>query len=506
MKTSSSSWIASAVLYQINLRSLAAREPRNAIEAATEKPLAESPLAYLTRHLPRLRRLGVNTLYLLPPYPIGQFARKGIGSPYASRDFTAVDPEYGTRAEIIGFIRRAHELRFKVLFDITPNHTARDHVWMTEHPEYYVKAPDGYAFYDCDWSDTAKLDYTQPGVREAMIEACDFWLRVAGEPGDSEPDGVDGFRMDVAHLLNDLGFWNQALPELRRRHPKRSLLFLAECYGLANNLDLFARGFDAAYDDDFYKVCQHLYGLDETGQTGILPAADPAANPGFTEWVDAFHERGPAGAMESVLLAYESRLPPGPAGPRLARYTDNHDEGRGVYRFGEGAVLALNQLIFLAGHTLPFLLAGQEFGAVNRPSIHQRVGLCDKGPRRREGGGQRTEPGIEFEGNLFARGRARRRGWYEFYRELIALRAQCPELTGGDFTLLEAGERCPPSARTVVAFQRRLGDSVLRCAVNLGPEPRPLAHAHLFQRGAVYGGIDDGVLAPFASMVVRTRL
>ena len=83
MKTSSSSWIASAVLYQINLRSLAAREPRNAIEAATEKPLAESPLAYLTRHLPRLRRLGVNTLYLLPPYPIGQFARKGIGSPYA---------------------------------------------------------------------------------------------------------------------------------------------------------------------------------------------------------------------------------------------------------------------------------------------------------------------------------------------------------------------------------------------------------------------------------------
>jgi alpha-amylase len=140
MKTTPS-WLSSAILYQVNLRSLAAREPRNAVEAATEKPLAESPLAYLAKHLPRLRRLGFNTVYLLPPYPIGHFARKGIGSPYASRDFTAVEPEYGTHADLVAFIRRAHALKLKVLFDITPNHTARDHVWMTEHPDYYVQAP-----------------------------------------------------------------------------------------------------------------------------------------------------------------------------------------------------------------------------------------------------------------------------------------------------------------------------------------------------------------------------
>ncbi|HQQ61534.1 MAG TPA: alpha-amylase family glycosyl hydrolase, partial [Kiritimatiellia bacterium] len=166
MKTHTS-WLASAVIYQVNLRSLAARDPRNAIEAVVEKPLAESPLAYLTRHLPRLRRLGFNVLYLLPPYPIGHFARKGIGSPYASRDFTDIEPEYGTRAEALALIRRAHELKLKVIFDITPNHTARDHVWMAEHPEYYVQAADGSAFFDCDWSDTAKLDYTNPALRHA---------------------------------------------------------------------------------------------------------------------------------------------------------------------------------------------------------------------------------------------------------------------------------------------------------------------------------------------------
>ena len=79
MKTTPS-WLSSAIIYQVNLRSLAAREPRNAVEAATEQPLVESPLAYLTKHLPRLRRLGFNVVYLLPPYPIGFFARKGIGT------------------------------------------------------------------------------------------------------------------------------------------------------------------------------------------------------------------------------------------------------------------------------------------------------------------------------------------------------------------------------------------------------------------------------------------
>ncbi len=64
----------------------------------------------------------------------------------------------------------------------------------------------------------------------------------------------------------------------------------------------------------------------------------------------------------------------------LARYTDNHDEGRGLHRFGEGAVKAMMQLVFMAPHTLPFILCGQEFGAANRPSIHERMGVCDKGP------------------------------------------------------------------------------------------------------------------------------
>ena len=496
-------WISSAIIYQINLRSLAAREPRNAFEAAREKPPALSPLAYATANLPAIKKLGVNVLYLMPPYPMGVEGRKGIGSPYSIRDFRGVDPEYGTQDELAEFIRRAHKLHLRVILDITPNHTSRDHRWISEHPEFYVKNAQGGIFYDCDWSDTAKLDYTNPGLRQEMTSVYDHWLGLLGPDADGRPDGVDGFRLDMAHFINDKSFWNEAMPKLRAAHPDRELLFLAECYGTQNNIDLFSRGINAAYDDDFYKVCQYFYAVSESGSSVILPSPDAEKNPDFLDKYEAFKEGGIAAAMETALLNYESILPPGDTAPRLARYTDNHDEGRGAYRFGDDAVRAVNQLVFLSNHCIPFLLTGEEFGAVNRPSIHGRMHPCDKGRRLARDGASDHQEGVEFEGNLFARGVEARAGWYKFFRELILLRLKHKELTRGTFMLLDAEEACDRPSRTVVAFERRLRRSVLRCAVNLGPEPRELRNAHLFAGEILHGGLQGNSLPPFSSIVAR---
>jgi len=505
MKTKPS-WLSSAIIYQVNLRSLAAREPRNAVEAATEKPLALSPLAYLTKHLPRLRLLGFNVVYLLPPYPIGFFARKGIGSPYASRDFTAVEPEYGTKDELLALIRRAHELKFKVIFDITPNHTARDHVWMTEHPDYYVKAADGSASFDCDWSDTAKLDYTNPALRQAMIQVYDHWLSVLGPDENSHPDGIDGFRLDMAHFINDKSFWDEALPVLRARHPGRELLFMAECYGFQNNLDLFARGMDAAYDDDFYKLCLYAYALDEAGQSHVRLSDDAQHNQDFRGILEAWQNGGLAAAAARILMQYEEAAPKFP-GPRFtARYTDNHDEGRGLYRFGPGGFRAMNILAVLAPRTLPFLLTGEEFGALDRPSIHARCQPCDKGRRilALDGREYRVE-GVELEGNIFDRSLEARQGWYRFFQELIALRKKNRPLWDCSCENLDAGEEAAPRDRTVVAFDRKLGRQLIRCAVNLGEHPRKLTRAaDLFVGKTLYGQLEDGgLLPPFSAIVVK---
>lgn len=495
-------WISSAVIYQINLRSLAHREPRNAFEAATETPVTESPLVYVTGKLPVIQKLGVNTLYLMPPFVSGLAERKGIGSPYAIRDYRAVDPEYGTLEELQAFVRTAHELGFKVIFDITPNHSSRDNVWVESHPEYFVRREDGSLFHDLDWSDTAKLDYRQPGLRREMVAFYDYWLGFLGKDADGRPDGIDGFRLDMAHFINDKSFWNEAMPVLKERHAGRQLLFLAECYGLHNNLDLFERGINAAYDDDFYKICNHLYGVTEQFETRIVPERGLENRDDFRDRYEAFLERGIAGAFETALMNYESRLPAGEESPHVARYTDNHDEGRGMYLYGEGAVRAVNALIFLSPHTMPFLLTGEEFGAENRPPIHDRINPIGKLRRIVHGDGYREQQSVEFEGNIFLRTHARRQDLYRFFQELIKLRMAHPALTRGTFELWDAGEVCEPAQRSVVAFTRTHEGVTLRCAVNMGPEDRTLRQAGPLRNGtAVYGGLDGDTLKAFQAVV-----
>lgn len=500
-------WISSAIIYQVNLRGLAAREPRNPVEAATERPLMDSPIAYLTQSLSKLKRLGFNTVYLLPPYPIGRERRKGIGSPYASRDFYAVEPEYGTLEEMKALIRRAHALRLKVIFDITPNHTARDHVWITEHPEYYVKAEDGSAFYDCDWSDTAKLDYHNPALCREMAAVYDYWLSILGENESGEPDGIDGFRLDMAHFINRKEFWDDTMPVLKKRHAARELLFLAECYGFENNLDLFGRGIAAAYDDDFYKFSQYAYAIGPDGRSVLRLSGEAMHNHGFHRILDAWQSGGPAAAAAHMLMQYENASENFPVAHYTARYTDNHDEGRGLYRFGAGAMHIMNTLAFLAPKTIPFLLCGQEFGALNRPPIHERCSPCDKGYRKLGDDGREWKvEGVEFEGNIFARELDARQGWYEFYKSLITLRKKNRELTDGSFEPLDIGEEAPATDYTVLAFDRKLGRKLVRCVLNLGHEPRRLARAdHLLASGQPLWGEypADGVLPAFSAFVTR---
>ena len=101
---------------------------------------------------------------------------------------------------------------------------------------------------------------------------------------------MDGFRLDMAHFINDKGFWNEAVPKLRAKHAGRELLFLAECYGTQNNLNLFSRGINAAYDDDFYKVCQYLYAVNDAGMSVIIPSPDAQQNSDFLDKYEAFKE------------------------------------------------------------------------------------------------------------------------------------------------------------------------------------------------------------------------
>src|SRR5208337_2519700 len=181
-------WLRSSVAYEIF--------PRNFSQ--------EGDLNAITGRLDELKDLGVDILWLMPIQPIGEKMKKGsIGSPFAVRDFYAINPDYGTTNDFKRLIEEAHKRDMKVIMDIVAGQTAWDSALMA-HPEFYLKGTNGAIIPpNPDWTDVAGLNYANQDVRRYMIEMMKYWLR---------DFGVDGFRCDVAWTV-PVDFWEAARGE-----------------------------------------------------------------------------------------------------------------------------------------------------------------------------------------------------------------------------------------------------------------------------------------------------
>ncbi len=210
-------WSRNAVIYEVNLRQYTDSGSVNAF----------------AQHLPRLKELGVDILWMMPVHPISKKGRKGIlGSYYAVADYKALNPEFGTIDQFKEMVRDAHAQGMKVILDWVPNHSGRDNKWITEHPDWYKKDSLGNMVGLYDWTDVYVFDYSNPEMRKGMIDAMKFWL--------SEVD-VDGFRCDVAGEV-PTDFWDEARPQLESA--KSDVFMLAE----ASKPELQKNGFDMGYN------------------------------------------------------------------------------------------------------------------------------------------------------------------------------------------------------------------------------------------------------------------
>ncbi len=221
-------WTADAVLYQLNTRQFT----------------SEGTFKAAQKQLPRLAAMGVDIVWLMPIHPIGEANRKGsLGSPYAVRDYRAVNPELGTEADLRAFVDEAHRLGLKVILDWVANHSATDNPLTISYPEWYTRTPEGALTSPAgtDWSDVADFDYSQPGLRRYMTESLVHWVREFG---------IDGYRADVAGYV-PTDFWETARAELDKVKP---VFMLAEW----EQRDLHARAFDATYGWGWKEAMQRL--------------------------------------------------------------------------------------------------------------------------------------------------------------------------------------------------------------------------------------------------------
>ena len=305
-------WAGSTVLYEMNVRQFT----------------PEGTFAAAERQLPRLRELGVDIVWLMPVYPIGEKGRKGsLGSYYAIRDYRAINPEFGTMADFERFLDRAHKLGMRVILDYVANHTSPDHAWVTEMPsEWYVRDSTGVPVVQYDWTDIAKLNYATPAVREAMFDVLKFWT----------DKGVDGFRCDAAKEMPD-DFWTDAFVRLRAVRP--DLFLLAEAEGPQFHAD----GFDATYAWELHHLLNAIARGDKS-----------------------------AAALRAYLQADSERYP---ASAHRMMFTSNHDEnswaGTEFERMGDAAA-TMAALTYVLPQSLPLIYTGQEIGYDHRFAFFEK--------------------------------------------------------------------------------------------------------------------------------------
>jgi len=219
-------WILQGNIYEVNVRQYT---PEGTFKA-------------FQKHLDRLKKMGVQTLWFMPIQPISKVDRKGtLGSYYAVADYQTINPEFGTLEDWKALVAAAHSKGFKVLIDWVANHTGADHPWLTNHPRFYEKDSTGKPISAFDWSDTRSLDFTNQTMRDSMIASMKFWI--------VETD-IDGFRCDVAGEVPD-DFWRSCVNILRRQ---KELFMLAE----GEKPSLHQAGFDASYAWEMFHTMKNI--------------------------------------------------------------------------------------------------------------------------------------------------------------------------------------------------------------------------------------------------------
>ncbi|NOT76267.1 MAG: alpha-amylase [Cyclobacteriaceae bacterium] len=312
--------VADGTIYEVNIR----------------QHTKEGTINAFAKDLPRLKDLGVKMLWIMPVQPIGVLKRKEpLGSYYSISDYKKVNPEFGTDEDFKNLVTKTHELGMYLILDWVPNHTAWDHPWITEHPDYYAHDEKGNIAHESDWDDIALLDHTNPGARSLMISDMKYWVTNFD---------IDGFRCDHAGHEIPLYFWEEARTAI---DPEKDIFWLAEWDGARMHLQ-----FDATYAWPLLTI------QDKVGK-GEANANDLA------KWIaDDLKEYGQKPFRMTMIT--------------------NHDEnswhGTEFERYGDGAK-TFATFIFTA-YGVPMLYSGQDAGLDKRLKFFSKDSIDWSDPKQ----------------------------------------------------------------------------------------------------------------------------
>jgi alpha-glucosidase len=477
-------WWHRAVFYQIY--------PRSFLDTDGD---GVGDLAGIRKRLDYLFELGVDALWLSPIYPSPM---RDFG--YDVADYCDVDPVFGSLADFDLLLAEAHERGLRVIIDWVPNHTSSDHPWFLDartsrtsaHRDWYIwrdATADGgppnnwvrnwsvgpqpepaWTFDDlteqyylhCFLPGQPDLNWSNVAVRSAMADTLRFWL----------DRGVDGFRMDVIHLIGKADGLPDDPEELRAlgRVPLNDVPvtheYLREIRGVLDAREGDPVSVGEVYLLDPERVVDYYGHGDELHLSfNFTPMMTPWRAERWCELIvrnEGYHRA--RDAWPTWVLS-------------------NHDNPRVATRLKGDAQRTRAAAVLLATlRGTPFLYAGEELGLRDADIPPERV--VDPGGRdgcrapipwtSEPGHGWTGAPWLPFAANaesLAAEVQGRDpASLLNFWRSLLALRRSSPALLHGDLTAVRARE-------DVLSFERRAGDEVIDVCVSFSHEQRLVAVA-----------------------------
>lgn len=485
-------WARDAVIYQIFpdrfARSAAADSrplPDWAIPCDWDTPVVgrgpETPHQFyggdldgITERLDHLDRLGVNTVYLTPIFPARSNHR------YDATSFDRVDPVLGGDAALARLGDAVRARGWRLLGDITSNHTGDGHDWFTAASSD-VRAPErGLYYFDeisgCGDSSSArpgprrepsyeswngvpslpKLNWGSPELRRRFATGDDAPLRRWLRP----PHGLDGWRVDVANMTGRRGvdaYTHEVAALLRAvvAGERPDALLMAE-HGHDHTGDL---------DRDGWHGTMNYVGFTDPVWSWLRHGEDPVPNflgtPGGVP-------RRDAGTVLATMNAYRS-LVSWRSYVHSWQLLGSHDSARIRSVVGDAArqEVAAGLLATMPG--TPMIFAGDEWGLTGLDGESSRTPMPWHRPQERDA------------------------GTFAAYRALIALRHAEPALRHGGLRWLHHDP-------DTLVFLREAPTGVVLVLARRAPG-RPVRLSGLPPGENVYGGAPalrpgpDGVLA-----------
>ena len=471
----------------------------------------------IRRHLGHIADLGVDAVWLSPffPSPMADYG-------YDVADFCGVDPLFGDLATFDALVAEAHASGLRVIIDWVPNHTSVEHPWFVESrssrvnpkrdwyqwrdpgpdggppnnwiesltfgPAWTFDETTGQYYLHCFLPEQPDLNWGTPAVVAAMHDTLRFWL----------DRGVDGFRMDVVHLIGK----DPALPDepdevaglphtvLNHRPETHELL-----RGIRTLLD--------SYDGDRMAV----------GEVYLLDTDLVAAHYGnddelhlcfnFPPLYAPFEADAWRAQIATTTRAHDAR------GAWPTWVLSNHDNPRHATRYGDERAARAAAVLLLTLRGTPFLYAGEEFGltdaVVPEDRRHDPAGRdgCrapipwDGGPTH---GWATADPWLPWPPDADRCNVATQRddpaSMLALYRALLSLRRREPALHTGE-------QRVHADGGPVLVYDRTTDGATFTVAVNMSADPATVAIDGALALSSVAGRATfDGSLAPYEAVIV----